>query len=65
MAGTTMTKEAFDAALRDSAAIPQDPVMGDGRQYYTGNENGKAVVFMEDKTGSETRYFKAPGSILG
>lgn len=49
----------FNEAVEQSGATPHDPIPGDGRQYYSGqDQGGETVNFCEDNTGPQTRYFK-------
>lgn len=47
----------FNAALAATKATPHDPIPGDGRTYYSGqDQSGNDVTFCEDNTGPTTRY---------
>ena len=58
--GHQITKEEFNKALCESNAKPEEPIPGDDRQYYVGSMNGEDVVYLEDSTGPQKRYFKGP-----
>lgn len=55
---TELTKEEFKAAIE--GATPHDPLPGDGRQYYTGQDG---TTYCEDTTDTlQTKYFaQKPG----
>ena len=55
----------FEQAIKRCNAIPEEPILGDARQYYSGIDGDTEIVLLEDDTGSETRYFQAPRREFG